>query len=140
VRLGRGRVATILIVATARKRVLLVDDHEIFIETAKAVLSTDDRFEVVGLARDGSEAIDLASRLQPDLVLMDIGLPGVDGVEATREIRDRCPGARVVMLTGRSGRSEEEVSDEAGAVGFLHKEELASPRLADELIALVELS
>jgi DNA-binding NarL/FixJ family response regulator len=71
---------------------------------------------------------------------MDIVMPGIDGVEATRAIRDRCPGARVVMLTGRSSRSEEEGSGEAGAIGYLRKDELSSPRLADSLIALVELS
>ena len=61
--------------------------------------------------------------------------------EAVDRLRpDRCPGARVVMLTGRSGRSEEEGSGEAGAIGYLRKDELSSPRLADSLIALVELS
>jgi DNA-binding NarL/FixJ family response regulator len=128
------------VVPPQRRRVLLVDDHELFVESAKAVLSADTRFEVVGAARDGAEAIELASRLLPDLVLMDIGLPGIDGVEATRAIRECCPTARVVMLTGRSGRSEEEVSGAAGAIGYLSKEELGSPHLADALHALIELS
>jgi DNA-binding NarL/FixJ family response regulator len=121
-------------------RVLLVDDHELFVESAKAVLGADPRFEVVGVATDGTQAVELAGELAPDLVLMDIGLPGMDGVEATREIRGCCPGARVVMLTGRSGRSEEEGSGEAGAIGYLRKDELASPHLADSLLALVDLS
>jgi DNA-binding NarL/FixJ family response regulator len=123
-----------------RTRVLLVDDQELFLETAKAVLAADARIDVVGVARDGAAAIELAETLEPDLVLMDIVMPGIDGVEATRAIRDRCPGARVVMLTGRSSRSEEEGSGEAGAIGYLRKDELSSPRLADSLIALVELS
>ncbi len=121
-------------------RVLLVDDEGLFVETAKAVLESDERFEVIGVASTGTEAVELAGRLAPDLVLMDIGLPGMDGVEATREIRNCCPGARVVMLTGRSGRSEEEGSGQAGAIGYLRKDELASPHLADALHALVELS
>jgi len=121
-------------------RVLLVDDHELFVESAKAVLADDDRFEIVGVAATGPEAVRLAGELAPDLVLMDIGLPGMDGVEATREIRDCCPAARVVMLTGRSGRTEEEGSGQAGAIGYLSKDELASPHLADSLHALVELS
>lgn len=121
-------------------RVLLVDDHELFVESAKAVLEDDARFEVVGVATNGEEAVALAGELEPDLVLMDIGMPGMDGVEATREIRECCPGARVVMLTGRSGRSDEEGSGAAGAIGYLSKHELTSPHLADSLHALVELS
>lgn len=121
-------------------RVLLVDDHELFVESAKAVLEEDTRFEVVGVATNGEDAVALAGELDPDLVLMDIGMPGMDGVEATREIRECCPGARVVMLTGRSGRSDEEGSGAAGAIGYLSKHELTSPHLADSLHALVELS
>lgn len=121
-------------------RVLLVDDSAEFVEGVRALLDPDERLDVVGVAGDGEEAVALAERLRPDLVLMDIGLPRIDGVEATRAIRDRCPGARVVMLTGRHERADELGSGEAGAVGFLHKEQLGSPRLADELLALVELS
>jgi two-component system, NarL family, nitrate/nitrite response regulator NarL len=121
-------------------RVLLVDDHELFVESAKAVLEADVRFDVVGTAMNGSDAVVLAGELEPDLVLMDIAMPGMDGVEATRAIKERCPGARVVMLTGRSGRSEEEGSGAAGAIGYLSKHELTSPHLADSLDALVELS
>lgn len=121
-------------------RVLLVDDSAEFVEGVRALLDPDERLDVVGVAGDGEEAVALAERLRPDLVLMDIGLPRIDGVEATRAIRDRCPGARVVMLTGRHERADEVGSGEAGAVGFLHKERLGSPRLADELLALVELS
>ncbi|HSL66080.1 MAG TPA: response regulator transcription factor [Gaiellaceae bacterium] len=121
-------------------RVLLVDDSAEFVEGVRALLDPDERLDVVGVAGDGEEAVALAERLRPDLVLMDIGLPRIDGVEATRAIRDRCPGAQVVMLTGRHERADELGSGEAGAVGFLHKEQLGSPRLADELLALVELS
>jgi CheY-like chemotaxis protein len=92
------------------------------------------------IAEDGDEAVGLAERLQPDLVLMDIEMPRLDGVAATREIRERCPGARVVMLTGRRERSDELDSEYAGAIGFLRKDELASPHLADSLLALVRLS
>jgi two-component system, NarL family, response regulator LiaR len=121
-------------------RVMLVDDYELFVESARTVLDADPRFHVVGVASNGGDAVELASRLAPDLVLMDIGMPGMDGVEATRAIRESCPGARVVMLTGRSGRSDEEGSGAAGAIGYLHKDELNSPHLADSLHALVELS
>jgi two-component system, NarL family, response regulator LiaR len=124
----------------ARTRVLLVDDEGVFAESAAAILSADERIEIVGVASDGEEAVELASELAPDLVLMDIGLPKVDGVAATRAIRQRCPDSQVVMLTGRRGRSEEESADAAGAIGYLHKDELGSPHLADSLLALVELT
>jgi two-component system, NarL family, response regulator LiaR len=124
----------------ARVRVLLVDDSAEFAESARAVLAADARIEVVGVAADGDEALDLAEQLRPDLVLMDIEMPRVNGVDATRAIRDRCPDSQVVMLTGRRERGDEVGSGEAGAVGFLHKDQLGSPRLADELLALVALS
>ncbi len=121
-------------------RIMLVDDSAEFAETARAVLAADERIEVVGVAADGVEAVTLAEELQPDLVLMDVEMPRVGGVEATRAIRDCCPTSLVVMLTGRHERADELGSGEAGAIGFLHKEQLASPRLADELLALVELA
>ena len=121
-------------------RVVLVDDSPEFTEVAREVLGSDERFEVVGVAADGDEAIELVRELQPDLVLMDIEMPRRDGVSATREIRDCCPSAHVVMLTGRNERADEVGSGAAGAIGFLRKEQLTSPRLPDELIALVELA
>ena len=124
----------------ARTRILLVDDEGVFAESAAAILSADERIEIVGVAGDGEEAVELTEKLAPDLVLMDIGMPKVDGVAATRLIRERCPAARVVMLTGRRGRAEEESADAAGAIGYLHKDELGSPHLADSLLALLELS
>jgi DNA-binding NarL/FixJ family response regulator len=123
-----------------RTRVLLVDDDRLFAESVAARLGGDERLEVVGIAGDGAEAVTLAEELVPDLVLMDIAMPGLDGVSATREIRERSPGTRVVMLTASQGRSDEEVSGEAGAIGYLRKDALDSPRVADSLLALVELS
>lgn len=119
---------------------LLVDDDRLFAESVSTMLAEDGRLEVVGIASDGAEAIRLAERLAPDLVLMDIAMPGVDGVVATREITELSPSTRVVMLTASTGRSDEEVAGEAGAVGYIRKDELSSPHVADSLLALVELS
>ena len=121
-------------------RVLLVDDDRLFAESVAVTLGRDGRIDVVGIAADGAEAIDLAEQLAPDLVLMDIAMPGLDGIAATRAIRERSPTTRVVMLTASTGRSDEEASGEAGAIGYLGKSRLGSPRAADELLALVELS
>ena len=119
---------------------LLVDDDETFLESAAAILAADDRLAVVGAARDGAEAVALVEESPPDLVLMDIGMPAVDGVEATRAIHARLPAMPVVMLTGRTGRAEADAAAEAGAIGYVQKEELGSPHFADSLLALLELS
>jgi DNA-binding NarL/FixJ family response regulator len=121
-------------------RVLLVEDEEAFAESVRAVLSADGRFELVGWARDGGEAIELSETLGPDLVLVDIGLPTMDGVTATHEILARCPNARIVMLTGSSEREDVRRAEEAGAIGYVAKEELGSPELPGSLLALVEMS
>jgi DNA-binding NarL/FixJ family response regulator len=123
-----------------RTRVLLVDDDRLFAESVAARLGDDGRMDVIGIAADGGEAIALAEELEPDLVLMDIAMPGLDGVEATREIVRRSPSTRVVMLTASEGRSDAEMSGDAGAIGYLHKSELDSPHVADSLLALVELT
>jgi DNA-binding NarL/FixJ family response regulator len=120
--------------------VLLVDDDRLFAESVAARLGEDGRMDVVAIAGDGAEAIELAAQLSPDLVLMDIAMPGLDGVAATREIVGASPSTRVVMLTASTGRADEEMSGEAGAIGYLRKTELDSPRVADSLLALVELT
>ena len=69
-------------------RVLIADDHRLFAEALEAILAADERIEVVGQAGDGGQAVELANRLGPDVVLMDVSMPVLDGFEATREIRD----------------------------------------------------
>jgi DNA-binding NarL/FixJ family response regulator len=124
----------------ARTRVLLVDDDEAFLESAAEILAADERLAIVGAARDGAEAITLAELSTPDLVLMDIAMPAIDGVEATRAIHATMPQMPVVMLTGRKGRDDTEAAAEAGAIGYIQKEQLGSPHFADSLLALLELS
>ena len=99
-----------------RTRVLLVDDHELFVESAKSVLAGDARFEVVGVAMTGPEAVALAGELTPDLVLMDIGLPGMDGYTLARELRALPQGAapRIVAITGYGQPSDRDLSAAAG--------------------------
>jgi len=107
--------------AAQRARVLLADDHELAREALRSVLAREPDLEVVGEARDGQEAVNLAARLRPDLVVMDIRMPGLDGFAATRALRDVLPGARVVMLTSSEQRAYALEALRAGAAGYLLK-------------------
>jgi two-component system, NarL family, response regulator DesR len=80
-------------------RVLVVDDHALFAEALMLTLGIDCRIEVVGSASSGAEAVSLAEALRPDVVLMDVHMPSMDGIEATRRVRNVSPGSRVVMVT-----------------------------------------
>jgi DNA-binding NarL/FixJ family response regulator len=117
-------------------RVLIADDHRLFAEALEAILATDERIEVVGQASDGSEAVELARTLDPDVVLMDVSMPVLDGFEATREIRAAGEDVRVLMLTGSNSRADVDRSREAGASGYVTKD-----RIASELVsAIVEVT
>jgi len=117
-------------------RVLIADDHRLFAEALEAILATDERIEVVGQASDGGQAVELARRLDPDVVLMDVSMPVLDGFEATREIRAASDGVHVLMLTGSNSRADVDRSREAGASGYVTKD-----RIASELVsAIVELT
>lgn len=102
-------------------RVLIVDDQRPFREASRMVVEMTEGFEVVGEATNGTEAIELVSKLAPDLVLMDVQMPGIDGIETTRRIRARPnPPAVVVMSTHESG-DYDAVARAAGAIGFVPK-------------------
>jgi two-component system nitrate/nitrite response regulator NarL len=107
-------------------RVLIADDEPLFVEMVEALLASDGRFAVVGRANNGVEAVDLATTLSPDVTLMDISMPLVDGIEATRRIRERQPEACILILTGSSIASEIDRSRQAGAAGFLTKDSVGS--------------
>jgi DNA-binding NarL/FixJ family response regulator len=120
----------------AKIRVLIADDHRLFAETLEALLGTDDRIEVVGAAIDGSEAVRLARELDPDVILMDINMPVLDGFEATKRIRARDEHACVLMLTGSNSRTDVARARAAGAAGYVTKD-----RIAAELIeAILEVA
>jgi pilus assembly protein CpaE len=119
-----------------RLRIVVAEDDERLAELVVQLLDADGRFVVVGQAGDGNEAIRLVEEQSPDLVLMDIGLPGRDGLAATRAIHERDAGRHVVIYTGSTEYADVARSEEAGAVGFLHKDALASPDLPDALHVL----
>jgi DNA-binding NarL/FixJ family response regulator len=112
--------------ATRPLRVLLADDHRLFAEGLALLLGADDRIDVVGHAQNGLEAIDLVAKLEPDVVLMDISMPAMDGIEATRAIRADHPSTCVLVLTGSTSSDGVRRAGEAGAAGYLSKDSLAS--------------
>ena len=105
-------------------RVLIVDDHRLFAEALRAILESESGIEVVGLATTGTEAVRGTAELGPDVVLMDISMPDVDGLEATRRIRALGGAAARIPVIGVSGRSsteEEARAHAAGMSGYLAK-------------------
>ncbi len=103
-------------------RVLVVDDHDLFRAGLASLLSAKDGIEVVAQASGGRMGVRLAEELQPDVVLMDVRMPDLEGPEATREILDRNPATRVLALTVVSDDADVSAVVEAGAVGFLAKD------------------
>ena len=113
-------------------RVLLADDHALYAETLELLLELDDRIEVVGRAASGAEAIALAVDLRPDAILMDVHMPCLDGVTATRTVKALLPGVQVVMLSSSPAVEDVERSHDAGACGYLTKD-AAGPAIIAEL-------
>src|SRR3954453_4190686 len=103
-------------------RVLIAEDHAMVRAGLTELLGNRDDVEVVGEAANGEEAVDRATQLQPDVVLMDLSMPEVDGIEATRRISEVVPGANVVVLTSFSDRERILDALDAGAVGYLLKD------------------
>ncbi|MEU7476547.1 response regulator transcription factor [Lentzea sp. NPDC042327] len=112
---------------------LIVDDHPVVRDGLRGMFGSDPRFEVVGEAGDGAEAIAAGERLRPDVILMDLRMPGTDGVAAIRELAKRGVPSRVLVLTTYDTDSHVLAAIEAGATGYLLKE---APR--EELVRAVE--
>lgn len=117
-------------------RIVIAEDDDKLAQLIEQLLDDDDRFLVVGHASNGDDAVRLVEEHSPDLVLMDIGMPGQDGIEATQAIHARDADQHVVIYTGSDDYGDLTRADAAGATGFLHKGTLASPDLADALHVL----
>jgi DNA-binding NarL/FixJ family response regulator len=104
-------------------RLLIADDQRLFSESLMTVLSEDERVDVIGIADNGQEAVDLALELEPDVILMDLRMPVLDGLEATRRIREAGLDAQILILTGTDTSVGSEDAAAAGASGFLRKEQ-----------------
>ena len=104
-------------------RVLLVEDNDVFRQALEVLLGLEADIQVVGAVADGTDAPDIARDVQPDVVLMDYRLPGLDGVQATSAVREACPAAAVVCLTAEATSREREALYDAGAVACLTKDD-----------------
>jgi DNA-binding NarL/FixJ family response regulator len=110
-------------------RVLIVDDHEIVREGLQTLLAEEPDFEVVGTAGDGAAALTLAESTKPDVIIMDLVMPGLDGIEATRRIHRSHPDARVLVLTTFADDQRVREAIQAGATGYLLKDILKADLL-----------
>ena len=115
-------------------RVLIADDHRLFAEALEAVLSSEVQIEVVGRASDGGEAVELARRLQPDLVVLDISMPVLDGFEAAAQLGRLQRPPAVLMLTGSDAPEDVDRARRAGARGYITKDAIAA-RLVEAILA-----
>lgn len=115
-------------------RVLLIDDHEMVRMGLAAYLATDEEIKVVGEASDGEEGVQMASSLRPDVILMDLVMEGVDGIEATRRIIGENPEARIIVLTSFFDDEKVYPVIEAGAMSYILKTTRA-PQIAEAIRA-----
>jgi DNA-binding NarL/FixJ family response regulator len=113
-------------------RLLIADDNGLFARALEALLEAEDSIEVVGRAGDGEQATRLASELEPDVVLMDLSMPRLDGFDATQRIRDESPRTAVVVVTGSGDRADFERAEAAGAAGYVTKD-----RILGELVEAI---
>jgi DNA-binding NarL/FixJ family response regulator len=119
------RSTLFVVMGAERVRVLIADDQRLFAEALEAILSTDGRISVVGRAGNGAVAVDLARDEQPDVVLMDIAMPVMDGIAATEAIRAQVPETRVIVLTGSDAPHDVSRARAAGAAGYVTKDQIA---------------
>ena len=112
--------------STEKVPVLVADDHGFMRDALVAFLQGYDSLEVVGTARDGAEAVEKARECCPHVIVMDVTMPRMDGVEATRQIMHEAPDTRVVILTGLADRERAEAALRAGAVAYVLKDRDAS--------------
>lgn len=119
-------------------RVLLVDDHPLVRRSIRALLESSGKIKVVAEAADGAEAVEQAAQLKPDVVVMDVKMPRMDGLQATRAMRAQAPGMRVVLLSMYSATDLDESVFKAGATAFVPKQVAATELLPAIRAAVAE--
>jgi DNA-binding NarL/FixJ family response regulator len=106
--------------------VLIADDHDLFAESVRAFLSTEHGIDVVGRAANGAEATELAARVRPDIVLMDISMPVLDGFAAAERIKRDLPETCVLFLTGSNSPADVAKARASGGCGYVTKDQIAT--------------
>jgi two-component system invasion response regulator UvrY len=114
-----------------RVTVLTVDDQRIFLRTARSLISATPGFEQIGEAGSGEEALELAAHLRPDLVLVDVRMPGMDGVETARRLTEADPATTVVLISPEEVPQLSAAVDRAGAAGYIRKQDLSTRSLTE---------
>jgi DNA-binding NarL/FixJ family response regulator len=117
-------------------RVLIADDDPLFMDALEAILGIEAQIQIAGRANDGEEALRLAGELEPDVVLMDLSMPVVDGFEASRRIRVQAPDTAVVVLTGSSYAEDVKKAFDAGASGYVTKDRISQDLVRTVLAAV----
>ena len=118
-------------------RILLADDHKVVRQGTRALLSTVPEWEIVGEADNGRDAVSLTSELKPDIVILDIGMPELNGLDATRQIKKKLPDTEVLIFTGQETEELVHVVFDSGARSYIMKTD-AADHLIDALKALSE--
>ena len=118
-------------------RILIADDHALFRRGLEMVLDKEPDIEVVGEAHDGDQAVDRATELMPDVVLMDVRMPRRSGIEATQKIKEQLPHVKILVLTNSDDEADLYDSIKAGASGYLLKE-ISSEEVADSIRSVVQ--
>jgi two-component system nitrate/nitrite response regulator NarL len=111
--------------------VLVTDDEPLFVDMIKAMLSAEEDIAVVATACNGRSAVRLAHELRPDVIVMDVSMPVMDGIEATRVIRDQDPDACVMILTGGTAPNDVDRARKAGAAAYITKDQIATELVAE---------
>jgi two-component system invasion response regulator UvrY len=119
-------------------RTLLVDDSPEFLEAATRFLSSDPNIEIIGVSLSGADALEKVESLDPDLILMDLAMPGVNGLEATRVIKKQPNSPQIIILTLHDNLEYRLASDAVGANGFIPKSEFGS-ELLPQIYSLFEI-
>ena len=111
--------------------VLVADDEPLFVDMVQAMLAAEEGIEVIGTAPNGRAAVNLAAELHPDVTVMDVSMPVMDGIEATARIRERDPEACVLILSGGTTPGDVDRARKAGAAAYITKDKLATDLVAE---------
>jgi DNA-binding NarL/FixJ family response regulator len=111
--------------------VLVADDEPLFVEMLQAMLSAEDGIDVVATASNGRAAVRLATELHPDVILMDVSMPVMDGIDATARIRERDPHACVLILTGGTAPGDVDRARKAGAAAYITKDRISTDLITE---------